>query len=128
MTHPAKIGIIGTGWWSTSAHLPALAAHPDAAIVAICDQREDALARAAEAVGIRNTYTDYREMLAREGLDGVIVAVWHVAHYEVTRAITGKSPNGSPAEIGWWTVELLDAAYRSASMDGQAVSVQSLYE
>ena len=27
-----RIGVIGCGWWSTRAHLPALAAHPDAVI------------------------------------------------------------------------------------------------
>ena len=41
--------------------------------------------------------------------------------------ISGKGPNGSPAEYGWWTVELLDAAYRSAALNGQSVSVESLY-
>ena len=86
MPDQAHIAIIGTGWWSTAAHFPALRAHPDAKIVAICDQRADALAQAAEAYGISNTYTDYREMLAREQLDGVVVAVWHAAHFEVARA------------------------------------------
>ncbi len=41
--------------------------------------------------------------------------------------ITGAAPNGSPAEIGWRTVELLDAAYRSAAQQGQAVWVKDLY-
>jgi hypothetical protein len=30
--------------------------------------------------------------------------------------------------VGWRTVELLEAAYRSAAAGGQAVSVASLYE
>ena len=42
--------------------------------------------------------------------------------------ITGKSVNGSPSEIGLRTVELLDAAYRSASMNGRVVDVDSLYQ
>ena len=42
--------------------------------------------------------------------------------------IIGTQPNGSPAECGWHTVELLDAAYRSAAQNGQAVNVESLYE
>lgn len=41
--------------------------------------------------------------------------------------ILGRAPNGSPGEIGLRTVELLDAAYRSASVDGQAVQVGDLY-
>jgi predicted dehydrogenase len=82
----ARIAVIGTGWWSSAAHFPALQRHPDAEVVAICDQREAAVAQTAEAFGIDRTYTDYRELLANETFDGVIIAVWHVAHYEVTRA------------------------------------------
>ncbi len=40
----------------------------------------------------------------------------------------GRALNGSPAEAGWRTVELLDAAYRSAANQGQAVDVATLYE
>ena len=42
--------------------------------------------------------------------------------------IMGTQTNGSPAECGWHTVELLDAAYRSAAQNGQAGNVESLYE
>ncbi len=86
MPDVAKIAIIGTGWWSSTAHFPALVAHPAAQITAICDTREDVLAVMAAKFGVDKTYTDYRELLAKEELDGVVVAVWHTAHYEVTRA------------------------------------------
>jgi predicted dehydrogenase len=42
--------------------------------------------------------------------------------------VLGRAENQSPAVIGWRTVELLDAAYRSAKADGQAVAVADLYE
>jgi predicted dehydrogenase len=42
--------------------------------------------------------------------------------------ITGDAANGCEPEVGWRAVELLDAAYRSASQDGNAVEVQSLYK
>ena len=82
----ARIAIIGTGWWATTAHLPALRARPDAEIVAICDQRNDVLDKAASKYGIAKTYSDYRQLLENETLDGAIVSVWNAAHYEVTRA------------------------------------------
>ena len=41
--------------------------------------------------------------------------------------IVRGAPNMSPAEIGWRTVELLDAAYRSAADGGRRVPVSSLY-
>lgn len=48
--------------------------------------------------------------------------------HNLVDVILGKAANGSPAEIGWRTVELLDAAYRSAEQDGQGVLIQNLYE
>jgi predicted dehydrogenase len=82
----ARIAVIGTGWWATTAHLPALAANSAADIVAICDQRSDLLARVADKFNVAKTYTDYRQMLKQEHLDGAVVSVWNAAHYEVARA------------------------------------------
>jgi predicted dehydrogenase len=81
----ARVAIIGTGWWSTYTHIPGMQAHPDAELVAVADRSDPALAKANAAYGPLNSYSDYREMLAREQLDGVIVAVNHNGHYEVTR-------------------------------------------
>ena len=39
----------------------------------------------------------------------------------------GAGVNESPAEVGWRVVELLDAAYRSAALEGAPVDVVSLY-
>ena len=33
MPDKARIGVIGTGWWATEAHLPAIKEHADAEIV-----------------------------------------------------------------------------------------------
>jgi predicted dehydrogenase len=81
----ARIAVIGTGWWATTAHLPALSAHPDAEIVAVCDERADILPRVADRFNVRSTYTDFVPMLKHEELDGVVISVWSAAHYEVAR-------------------------------------------
>lgn len=81
----ARIAVIGTGWWATTAHLPALAANPDAELVAICDQRSDLLERVADRFHAPKSYTDYREMLQKERPDGVVISVWAAAHFEVAR-------------------------------------------
>ena len=86
MTRKARIAVIGTGWWSTYAHIPTLKNHPEVELVALVDVRPDVLAKASEYYDVKKTYTDYRELLANETLDGVIIAVWHAAHYEVARA------------------------------------------
>ena len=85
MADKARIAVIGTGWWATTAHFPSLLNHPDAEIVAISDLRPDILAKAAEAYGVSNTYSDYEQMLEQEELDGAVVAVYHTAHFEVAR-------------------------------------------
>lgn len=41
--------------------------------------------------------------------------------------ILGRAVNGSPGEIGWRAVELLEAAYRSAENGGACVKISSLY-
>jgi predicted dehydrogenase len=38
--------------------------------------------------------------------------------------VLGRAPNGSPGEVGLRTVELLDAAYRSAAQQGTPVAVE----
>ena len=42
--------------------------------------------------------------------------------------ILGRDRNRSPGTWGWRSVELLDAAYRSAGRGGQPVSIASLYD
>jgi len=41
--------------------------------------------------------------------------------------VLGRAENVSPGEVGWRTVELLDAAYRSAAVNGAPVLVSELY-
>ncbi len=79
----ARIGVVGTGWWATRAHLPAIVANPDAQLVAIADPVREKRDRAASAFRPQRTYRDHREMLEGENLDGVVIAVPHMAHYRV---------------------------------------------
>lgn len=81
----AHVAVIGAGWWSTYTHIPFLRNHPDADLIAVCDRSPGALEKANAAYGPLKTYTDYRQMLATEKLDGVVVAVNHNVHYAVTK-------------------------------------------
>jgi predicted dehydrogenase len=81
----ARIGIIGTGWWATDAHIPSLLEDPDAEIAAICDVNPEKVRAAAEAYSIARTYTAYRDMLAREELDAAIVVTPHATHFGIAR-------------------------------------------
>jgi predicted dehydrogenase len=77
----ARIGVVGCGWWATRAHLPALAADPDAVIAAVADPDEARRLAAAERFGVEHSYASADEMLETQRLDGVIVATPHRYHY-----------------------------------------------
>lgn len=82
----ARVAVIGTGWWSTYTHIPGLQQNPSAELVALCDPDEARLRNAADRFGIARTYTKVDELLQHEQLDGVVVGVYHSAHYPVARA------------------------------------------
>lgn len=85
MREKAQIAIIGAGWWATTAHIPAVKEHPQAALVALCDRDPQKLQAAADAYSVPTTYTDLDEMLTRERLDGAIVVTNHASHYPVAK-------------------------------------------
>jgi predicted dehydrogenase len=87
MARQAKIAIIGVGWWTTTAHIPALLSNPDAIITALADTRADVMDKAAQTYKLAaRRFTDYKTMLAEAEIDGVIVATNHTTHYEIAKA------------------------------------------
>ena len=86
----ARIGLIGAGWWGTYAHLPSLTTYPAAEVVALADPSAERLAQAAERFGVALQFTDYREMLARVELDGVVVATPHATHYAIAMDVLAR--------------------------------------
>lgn len=84
-TSPARIAVIGSGWWATEHHIPALLEHPDAALVALCDADGAKAQATADAYGIPRAYAGVDDLLAHERLDGAIVVTNHATHYTVAR-------------------------------------------
>jgi predicted dehydrogenase len=70
-----RAGIIGAGYFAEAVHLPALSRNGDIEMVAICRRHEAPLKVTAAKYGIPKSYTDYREMLAKEKLDAAYVLV-----------------------------------------------------
>jgi predicted dehydrogenase len=83
---PARIAVVGCGSWANEAHLPALAANPDAEIVALVETREAALDAAARKFGVEHGYPEMEVMLAESKPEGVVIAVPHVHHFAAARA------------------------------------------
>ncbi|HET7829556.1 MAG TPA: Gfo/Idh/MocA family oxidoreductase [Candidatus Limnocylindrales bacterium] len=86
---PARIGVIGCGWWATRAHLPALEANPDAVIAAIADTDPGNRTRTAERFGVppSRIYDSAESMLDAGVLDAAIIAVPHAAHAGIARLV-----------------------------------------
>ncbi len=82
----ARIGVIGTGWWSTYTHIPGLLENPRAELVALCDTDPAALQRAQAAFPGPDAFSEVDGLLRDAELDGVVVAVPHVAHRDVAAA------------------------------------------
>ncbi|HVU15195.1 MAG TPA: Gfo/Idh/MocA family oxidoreductase [Phototrophicaceae bacterium] len=82
-----KIAVIGTGWWSTTAHIPGLLEYKQADIILI-DPNAQALQAAAQHYGLRKTYASLKDALAAHpDIKGAIVAVPHRFHAEIGREV-----------------------------------------
>ena len=86
---PIRIGLIGANvhqGWSPRAHLPALAAHPDFELAAVCTTRQESAAEAQAAYQAGSAWDDYRRMLAEGNLDAATISLRVPRHYEPTMA------------------------------------------
>ena len=88
MAQPARIGLIGYGYWG-----PNLArnfhALPDARLVAVADADANRLDEPARLYHAR-TYADYHELLADPTLDAVAIATPARTHFEIARAALAR--------------------------------------
>ena len=82
----AKIAVLGAGWWGVEVYIPALLDNPDVDLVAVNRRNREALDKITGRFGIAKGYTDYRELLAAEDLDGVVVVSPHTVHFEQAMA------------------------------------------
>jgi len=83
--NPTRIGVIGAGHWSQSAHLPAIQMHSDASLVAIADPNRSNLARSVAKFKPKHSYFNHRDMLKELDLDAAVIAVPHRFHSEIAR-------------------------------------------
>ncbi|HTV39709.1 MAG TPA: Gfo/Idh/MocA family oxidoreductase [Candidatus Sulfotelmatobacter sp.] len=80
-----RIGVIGAGWWATSAHIPAIKSHPGAELVAVQSRERANCEKIANDFGIKHAFVDFRELLALKELDAVIVASTPNVHFTHAR-------------------------------------------
>lgn len=78
-----RLAFIGCGGHSTTSLQPALCQVPEVEYVAACDLVEERAREAARRFGARAWYTDFVEMLEKEGLDAVVVVGHPKMHEEI---------------------------------------------
>jgi len=86
MPEKADIGVIGAGSIANAYHLPALMSVPEARVTAVADLIEERARATAEKFHVERWFTDYRDLLGRGDVDGVVVCTPNDAHCEVAVA------------------------------------------
>jgi predicted dehydrogenase len=81
-----RIGIIGAGWWATTAHIPAVKSHPGAELVAVQSREQAKAEKIARDFGAKHACTSLEQILALSDLDAVIVSSTPNVHHAQARA------------------------------------------
>ena len=81
-----RIGVIGAGWWATTAHIPAVKSHPGAELVAVQSREKANCEKIARDFGAKHAFVDFQDLLALKELDAVIVASTPNVHFSQARA------------------------------------------
>jgi len=110
------LGLIGFGSWPREAYVPVLQHGDEAAVVAVAARSDQTLAAASQAFPAGFTsYRDYRELLADERVDAVLVASPNLLHAEmVTRAfqagkhVLAEGPLGETPEQAFAVLDEAD--------------------
>jgi predicted dehydrogenase len=84
------IGIIGAGWWASESHIPVLQSLTGVEVTCICGLEPEQLRKVQQRFGIAHATDDYRELLSRKDVEGVIVSSPHSLHYLHAKAALEK--------------------------------------
>lgn len=80
------VAVIGAGNFATAYHLPNLARIPGARVEAVVNRTGSKAKQAADKAGARYCTTDYREVLADDRVNAVVITTRHHLHKELCLA------------------------------------------
>jgi predicted dehydrogenase len=123
MAEKVQIGVIGVGQIGKR-HLERYAQIEGGEVVAIADINAEELARVSQRFGIADTYTDFRELLARDDIVAVDVCLHNNYHMPVTVAAleAGKNVYCEKPMAGSYTDA--ETMYETAQELGRKLSIQ----
>ena len=79
------IGVIGTGWWSTQFHIPAVIANPSARLVGVADKDPERLRACREAFDLDLAVDSHLELLSNPDIAAVVIATPHSSHFTLAK-------------------------------------------
>lgn len=83
---PIKIGIVGAGDNTRVKHIPGLQAIEGVEIVSVCNRSRESSQRVADTFHIPKVYEDWRELVAADDTNAIVIGTWPYMHCEVTCA------------------------------------------
>ena len=123
---PIRIGLIGANihqGWSPRAHLPALAAHPEFDLSAVCTTRRESADEAMAAFNAGSAWDDYNRMLAEADIEAATISLRVPLHYEPTMASLGAGKHTfTEWPLGRTTAEAVEMA-EAARLKGVRTAV-----
>ena len=130
-----KIGLLGAGWFGREAHLRNLLRIEEVEIVAVSSRSAESREAASSLVGSElQTFSDWRDVVAMDEIDAVVVALTNDQHFEATRACleAGKhvlcvKPLGLTVEECVSLTDQAEAANRVLQI-GHEMRYQRLYQ
>lgn len=123
MAETIKVGVIGVGQIGKY-HLSNYEKMPDVEVVAVADVNEAESERVAKQYGISQTYSNFRDLLARDDITAVDVCLHNNFHAPMTIAAleAGKNVYCEKPMAGTYADAL--AMYEAAQRTGKMLSIQ----
>lgn len=73
MSNPLRVGLIGCGAIAQIMHIPYLVEYEQFELVALADVHQPTLDAVADRFGITQRYTDWRDLVARDDIEAVVI-------------------------------------------------------
>jgi predicted dehydrogenase/threonine dehydrogenase-like Zn-dependent dehydrogenase len=99
-----RIGLVGTGSFARDTLVPALRRERGLALVAVCARSGASAASLADKLGVSVVSTEWRELVASEEIDAVVIATPHSEHAPIAAAALGSGKSvwvEKPLAITW---------------------------
>lgn len=77
-----NVGVIGAGWWATSAHIPGIIQNEKAELRAVQNRTMSKASKIAHDFGADLAFDDYRKLVLHAGVDAVVISSTPNMHYE----------------------------------------------